>query len=229
MISALTVFILILLGLILFPFGIFWAAQGIYRKDRTRGIRGALVGLLACLLLFFGVILGGAAVVKYLWMEGGKMMRHLKMETDPEDMDRRGPRRKGPSDRDANGTGTGEILERLGGAFGEFITAQARGLNDRLILLKIFPRKNLRNLGISLGRSRLNPGEKKNTLSVYLIFDRAFKGGLILKAFDRRHREFGRVLLRLDKRKNSAGYEDFVFDPRTDLPIAGYCTLEAES
>jgi len=61
---------------------------------------------------------------------------------------------------------------------------------------------------------------------VYTVFNKDFKGKLVLKAFDKENAEIGRKTLEVNKKTDDAKYIDFVFDKRTPLSLADYYTLE---
>ena len=81
---------------------------------------------------------------------------------------------------------------------------------------------------IQLGRAgkHYNDSTRKTDVIVYAIFQKDFKGKLLLKAFDKEKAELGRKTMEVNKKTEDAEYIDFEFDERTPLSLVHHFTLE---
>lgn len=73
--------------------------------------------------------------------------------------------------------------------------------------------------GISTGKLQLSSanGGSDNVLSIYLIFNKDFKGNITTKVFDVTGLEMGRSTVAVTGKANEAKYIDFIFDKRTNI------------
>jgi len=92
-------------------------------------------------------------------------------------------------------------------------------LIDRNLNCKVELSEALKAKGLTTGKFYIEDGEggKDNKFVVYLITEKDFKGDVNFKAVDKNGQESGRTKVSLNKKAGDAGYEEVVFDPRTDI------------
>src|SRR6185436_7903206 len=110
-----------------------------------------------------------------------------------------------------------QVSEKVGQAGGEVIKSVTTGV-DKAFEIKIDVSENLKSQGVELGKTTLGNDSTgtDNKVSVYIIFTKDYKGFLLMKAFDNKNLEMGRVKLNLDMKKDEAKFVDFCFDIRTN-------------
>jgi hypothetical protein len=67
---------------------------------------------------------------------------------------------------------------------------------------------------------------KDNMLSVYIIFKKDFSRRLMIKAYDNKGLEMGRIAQLVTGKKEEARFVDFVFDKRTNIDNNNKVTIE---
>lgn len=124
-----------------------------------------------------------------------------------------------------------DTINRTGEAVGEtateFFEGVAEGV-DKTLECEITISKSLEKKGIKAGTfsiDKINPGANKNKLTLYLIFEKDFKGDLIAKAYDKKGLEIGRSKIQASGKAQEAGYFDFLFDERTDIGVRNKITI----
>lgn len=77
----------------------------------------------------------------------------------------------------------------------------------------------LQEAGISLGKSTLSSSANAsdNILNLYVIFNKDFTGTIMVKVFDNKGLEMGRVKTNLTGKKDEARYIPINFDARTNI------------
>ena len=120
-----------------------------------------------------------------------------------------------------------QVSEKVGQAGGEVIKSVTTGV-DKAFEIKIELSENLKAQGVELGKTTLGNDSTgtDNKVSVYVIFTKDYKGSLLMKAFDNKNLEMGRVKLNLDMRKDEAKFVDFCFDIRTNIDTDSKLTIE---
>lgn len=66
----------------------------------------------------------------------------------------------------------------------------------------------------------------KQEIISYLTFNRACKGKLVLKLFNKTNKEVGRSVVAVNMSEEEARYIDFPVDQRISFSLIEYCTLE---
>jgi len=87
--------------------------------------------------------------------------------------------------------------------------------------------EELKGKGLSAGKFYIEEGnnDKDNKLVVYLISEKDFSGDVKVKVVNRDGLELGRTTLKLKRKAGDAGYEDVVFDDRTDIESKSAITI----
>lgn len=87
--------------------------------------------------------------------------------------------------------------------------------------------EDLKAKGLSTGKFYIEEGanNKDNKLVVYLISEKDFSGDVKFKIVDKNGAELGRTTVKLNKKAGDAGYEDIVFDERTDIESKSVITV----
>ncbi|MCP4137377.1 MAG: hypothetical protein GY754_40795 [bacterium] len=132
--------------------------------------------------------------------------------------------------------GIGEVLkgegEDAGDALGEGIAdvfkGGAKGIDKSLSEVKVNLDANIAEKGLKTGRTaKLETG--KNGITVYIIFDKAYNGKFLMKAFDAAGKEVGRTTATARGAVDDAKYVDFVFDERTPITIVDNYIMKAKN
>jgi hypothetical protein len=80
--------------------------------------------------------------------------------------------------------------------------------------------EELKNKGLNTGKFYIENDsitDKDNKLVIYLINEKAFKGDVTFKVTDKEGVESGRTVIKLNNKAGDAGYQDVMFDKRTDI------------
>ncbi|WP_118975504.1 hypothetical protein [Taibaiella koreensis] len=115
----------------------------------------------------------------------------------------------------------------VGKGSSEFLDGVADGVSQSfdctLELAKV-----LQSKGVKGGKFRITTSNNghENVVSVYLIFDKDYKGPVSARIFDSKDQEYGRATASLDVRAGSAGFTDLVFDERTNIERKSRILLE---
>jgi hypothetical protein len=114
------------------------------------------------------------------------------------------------------GTGSSEFLDGVS----EGVT---QSFDCSVELVKVLEEK-----GLKIGKFKIatNSSGQENIVSIYLIFDKDYKGQVSAKIFDNKGYEYGRASLALEAKAAQAGYFDFVFDKRTNIERKSRILLE---
>jgi len=127
---------------------------------------------------------------------------------------------------------TKEVLNKGGETVGESATEFFEGVSegvDKTLKCEISLSENLNAKGISHGIFSINKengNNNRNVLTIYMIFDKAFDGEMIVKAYDKNNLEIGRSKLSIKKDAGETGYFDFTFDKRTDISVRSKIVIE---
>lgn len=87
--------------------------------------------------------------------------------------------------------------------------------------------EELKGKGLSAGKFYIEEGanNKDNKLVVYLISEKDFNGAIKVKVVNKEGLELGRTTVKLNRKAGDAGYEDVVFDERTDIESRSVITI----
>jgi hypothetical protein len=105
-----------------------------------------------------------------------------------------------------------KLAEKSGFILGNGVQAISRGVDDAVGKQKVFLDKKVEELGVSMGRAEWLADSSKMTFSVYLEFERAFKGTLSLVAYDREGNKVDRSRKILEHPQRAEGVIVFTFD-----------------
>ena len=127
--------------------------------------------------------------------------------------------------------GTKENINKVGNVTGQAVGELVSGISSgvkKAFDVKIELQKNLADQGISFGKITVTSDSSgtDNLLTVYVIFNKDFKGALTAKAFDNKGLEMGRVKLTIEGKKDEAKYFEFHFDKRTKIAFDSKLTIE---
>lgn len=121
-----------------------------------------------------------------------------------------------------------EAAETLAEGTGEVVKGIGTGIEKGFKEVKLSANETVAAAGMSATRAtRGEDGTAAHTVTVYVTFEKAWTGGLELRAFDAQDREVGRVKVEVEEKDGNGRYVDFVFDPRTPLLTAGRFELRA--
>lgn len=118
--------------------------------------------------------------------------------------------------------------DAAGQAIGEFTSGVTTGVK-KVIDAQVELSDALKTSGISFGKvivSSDSAVNSENVLTVYVIFNKNYKGTMTAKAFDTKNLEMGRVKLSVEGKKDETKYIEFHFDPRTDIDKDSRLTIE---
>ena len=120
-----------------------------------------------------------------------------------------------------------KVSEKVGESGGELIKSVTTGV-DKAFNVNVDLAENLKTQGITLGKVTVSNDSigTDNKVSVYMIFTKDFKGNMIMKAFDNKNLEMGRVKIDIDMKKDDAKFFDFCFDTRTNIDTDSKLTIE---
>lgn len=87
--------------------------------------------------------------------------------------------------------------------------------------------EELKGKGLSAGKFYIEEGKnnKDNKIVMYLISEKDFNGDIKVKVVNRDGLELGRTTVKLNRKAGDAGYEDIVFDERTDIESKSTITV----
>lgn len=87
--------------------------------------------------------------------------------------------------------------------------------------------EELKSKGLSTGKFYIEEGAngKDNKLVVYLISEKDYNGEAKVKVINKNGLELGRSTVKLNRKAGDAGYEDVVFDERTDIESRSTITI----
>jgi hypothetical protein len=113
---------------------------------------------------------------------------------------------------------TKHVINKSGEAVGSTATEFFEGVGSGIegtLAIKVELSDNLKEKGVQTGKCYTT--DKRNVLTVYLIFERDFKDTLWVKAFDKEGLEIGRKDTLVSGKAGKAYYVDLQFDNRTRL------------
>ena len=118
----------------------------------------------------------------------------------------------------------------IGQGVGGVISGVKEGIDKFGLAGEIRVEPGLAEAGVTATRIQRMKGDDGSLpprgVCVYVIFDQAFDGALMLKVLDKQDREIGRSTVAVTQPKGSAQFTDFVFDERTPLHIAACYLLQ---
>ena len=118
--------------------------------------------------------------------------------------------------------------ETVGKTASEFFEGVSEGV-EKTLQCEVSLSQNLQERGLKTGKFTIEndtAGGNENQLTLYLIFDKDFKGPLVAKAYDKSGLEIGRTKLEVNRNAGDAGYYDFVFDTRTYIEVRSKIVIE---
>jgi hypothetical protein len=117
--------------------------------------------------------------------------------------------------------------DAAGQAAGEFAESAAHGIEKSFELNPILD-PGLQAKGVALGSYDVSSDStgSDNVLTLYIIFNEAFQGGMTAKVFDHSQLEMGRCAVTVAAAKGEAKYIDFRFDPHANIDSDTKVTLE---
>jgi hypothetical protein len=118
--------------------------------------------------------------------------------------------------------------EKVGKSATEFIEGVSQGI-DQTLQCDISLSEDLKDKGLEFGKFEItndSQGGHHNVLTLYIIFNKNFKGRISAKVFDKNGTECGRTLIPVEGVEGNAGYFDFTFDKRTRIEVRSRITLE---
>lgn len=100
--------------------------------------------------------------------------------------------------------------------------------NNSLILIKVFPKKELSAKGLIVQKvNKDNIGSK--VISLMLSFHKDFNGSIKLTTFDYKKKKLGSSLIKVNRKEGEISSTNFSFPDNVNLSLTDYCTLtEAE-
>jgi hypothetical protein len=115
----------------------------------------------------------------------------------------------------------------IGRGSSEFVEGVAEGVSHSFEC-SLELSKMLQSKGLKAGKFKITTDSsgQENVVSVYLIFDKDYKGQVSAKIFDSKRQEYGRTTATIAGVSGKAGYVDFVFDQRTDIERKSRILLE---
>jgi len=121
-------------------------------------------------------------------------------------------------------------IEKGGEAIKKTANKAADGIGDlinRNMGCKLELSEDLKGKGLSTGKFYVEEGanDKDNKLVVYFISEKDFNGEVKVKVTNKDGLELGRTTVKLNKKAGDAGYEDIVFDERTDIESKSVITI----
>jgi len=118
----------------------------------------------------------------------------------------------------------GDVAGQVGGEFAEGI---AQGV-EKAFNAKVEVSEALKEKGIEAGKTTVSgdSGGTDNLLTIYVIFNRDFKGELMARAFDDDNKEMGRARQSVEAKALDARYLEFRFDRRTNIDSNNRLVLE---
>jgi len=109
--------------------------------------------------------------------------------------------------------------EELSKGVGEVVKGAAKGFDQSLTAVKLDLAPELTSKGVRAERGSKLAGAAsqpaRRGITIYLIYDQAFAGSLLVRALDAGGKEVGRAQAEVKQPAGAAGYLDFVFDART--------------
>jgi len=125
-----------------------------------------------------------------------------------------------------------EVINKTGEVVGksatEFIEGVSEGI-DKTLQCEILLSQTLKDNGLQYGKFEINndtQGGHNNILTLYIIFNKDFKGKILAKVFDKSGVECGRALVNVEMKAGEANYYDFCFDKRTQIEVKSRITIE---
>ena len=122
---------------------------------------------------------------------------------------------------------TKKVINKTGTTVGKAGSEFANGIADgvsKTFQSTITLSEDLQKRGVSFGKFAIN--KHTHTVSVYLIFDSAFRDTISAKVFDKAWNEYGRCQTMIDAQKDGAQYYDLKFSDRTDFENNSNIVLE---
>jgi hypothetical protein len=113
------------------------------------------------------------------------------------------------------------ISKSVGNKVGQSVTDFASGVGegiDQQLQVQVELSKQLTDSGLSktVAKYKILKNTSKNTIVVYIIAAKAFKGTILARAFEKGDQEVGRCEAKVDFAADDAKYVEFSFDAEMD-------------
>ena len=114
---------------------------------------------------------------------------------------------------------TGEVVAKAGAEFSQGVAEGVEKTFQNEVVLS----EQLVSKGIKTGKMMMigTDSTTDNILSAYLIFQKDFNEGLMVRVINKEGEEYGRIVQEVTGKKDEAKYVDFVFDKRTNIDSKG--------
>jgi len=121
-----------------------------------------------------------------------------------------------------------DINSPVDSTFSEQVSGFVNDTDKSLIYIKVFPKKDLVNSGLTV--EKVNKGKTPGkSISLILDFHKEFIGNIKLTAFDYVKRELGSSIFKANKKEDEISNINFTFPDNIKFSSIDYCTLtEAE-
>jgi len=119
-----------------------------------------------------------------------------------------------------------EGAESLSEGVGEVLRGAAKGFDNSLGAVKVEAVEALGTAGVKVERGARHGEDGKHGITLYLVFEQAFEGRLLLRALDAEGHEVGRSTAEEKRAAGDAGYVDFAFDERVPLLTVDHVELQ---
>jgi hypothetical protein len=108
--------------------------------------------------------------------------------------------------------------DMAGETVGEFVSGVSSGVSKAFDVKVSLP-EGLAQRGLAFGKVTVSSDSvgTDNLLTLYVIFEKDFKGNLIAKVYDDKQLEMGRVRVDLRGKAGEARFVEFHFDRRTNI------------
>jgi hypothetical protein len=118
--------------------------------------------------------------------------------------------------------------ETVGKTATEFFEGVSEGV-DKTLQCELRLSKDLSEKGLKTGKFLIandSLGNENNVVSLYLIFEKDFKGTVQVKVTDKNGLESGRVKTAIEGKAGEGKYYDFIFDKRANIEVKSKITIE---
>ncbi len=117
---------------------------------------------------------------------------------------------------------TGELVAEGGS---EFVEGFKKGI-EKNIQQQIKIAESLTAKGVATSKVSYSETDSSTLISIYIIFNENFNGGISMNLFDQENLEYGRSIVKYKASKGDAKYIDFSFDKKTEIEKNGKIILD---
>lgn len=122
-----------------------------------------------------------------------------------------------------------EIINETGQTVGKGATEFVKGVGegiDETLQSEVVLSDKLKAAGLQTGKFKVQQTAASDSLTVYVIFNKAFKQNVTAKVYDAKGNEYGRSSMQLEGAANEARYIGFAFDSHTDFESKSRFVIE---